>query len=230
MADQSYISEQLQELTEKVQRARTKGPNEAKQETITQLYNDYLQAKETLDTAPMELADAERNYYMALDGGSMYAAKIKSDFHKSQPEIQRAFDLRMNAIDDQIKTLQTLSDTGTNVYEQYLIQLNQLIAKVNDSNLYKNAIALDNRKTYYLSQGQTSVALWSSRVTLMFITMSLVQLALFARDKNKKRLPWVIVPLVCWGLSTLVYKWLQKFMNQENIYTAMGERWIGYKI
>jgi hypothetical protein len=211
-----YVSDQLQQLIEKNQKKATMGPNEATQASITELYNEYLQAKETAESAPSDLAEAERAYYTALDGGSMYQAKLKGDAKRAQPEIMHAFDARMDRLDDQILTMQTMVGTAENVDTTMLKNLNKMVETISTSDVYKDAIAVNLRKTYYLDERETYIATWSLRITLMFIVMAAVEFGLAAREKDKSRVSKGLFALVCWGVSYLFYWW---FYSAYETYT-----------
>jgi hypothetical protein len=231
--DASYVSEQLQQLTEQVQAKQSMGPNEVKQQKTNDLYNDMLRAQANALDAPAAKAEAEKAYYMSK---GTYDSKLKRDAVAAKEEFALNFRTRMKEIDTKLDSLKAVSISANNFSNMYLSELNKLIDALNKTRLAESSTTLNNRKTYYLNQQNGSVIAWTDSANLMFVTLAIIQIKHMIQAKSYAA--WEILILVSIVASVLlskgIYYLLQKlFRTTTNVYTTFPEPdgdWAGFKI
>ena len=231
--DASYVSEQLQQLTEQVQAKQSMGPTEVKQQKINDLYNEMLRAQENALDAPAAKAEAEKAYYMSL---GTYPSKMKEDAAAAKEELALNFRKRMKEITTKLDTLKAVSISANNFSKLYLSELNKLIDALNETRLAESSTTLNNRKTYYLNQQNGTVIAWSDAANLMFVTLAIIQIKHMIETTSYATREIIIVVSIAASflLSKGVYYLLQKlFRTTSNMYTTFPEPdgdWAGFKI
>lgn len=231
--DSSYVSEQLQQLTAQVQDQQSKGPNEMKEQKTTDLYYAMLRAQNNAADAPAAKDEAEKAYYSAI---GIYSSKLEKDAAKAKEELASNFNTRMKAIDAKLDTLEAVSVSANNFSDVYLSELNKLIDVLNKTRIAESTTTLNNRKTYYLNQQNSSVIAWSDSANLMFVTLAIIQIKHMVQTKSyEARQIIILVSIVATLLlSKGIYYLLQQlFRTKTNIYTTFPDTegdWAGFKI
>jgi hypothetical protein len=230
--DSSYVSEQLQQLTERIQANQSMGPDEKKDQKITNLYYAMRRAQSNAADAPAAKTDAEKEYYLSI---GIYSSKLEKDAAAAREELISDFNARMKAIDAKLDTLEAVSISANNYSQVYLTELNKLIDALNTTRIAESTTTLNNRKTYYLNQQNGEVIAWSDAANLMFVTLAIIQIKHMFETKSYASRDIIILVSILASvlLSKGIYYLLQKlFRSTVNVYTTFepDEDWSGFKI
>lgn len=135
-----------------------------------QLFNDYISAKNNLESAPLQLEEAENKYFKFKYSTNEYLDKATESIkQRIKPEIQNIIDLFNN----QYTSIQNLKSqdseipvTLKNLGESTYI-LNENIEKLKENNeIADNSLNLANSKTFY---AQENLQFWKSVNTVVNI-------------------------------------------------------------
>ena len=163
-AQQQQTTDQIYQLITQSSSALTCGPNCQKTQNTEVLRQDYLDAQANVQTAPIQLQEAEQNYYTYTQGTAGYnvvkassvsqqaSALVGSTTTTFQSDVDNATDLTTtyNSLDT---TYQKLYD----LYEKYLEENYELQMQINEVN---TDVITNDRKAYYKGQGYDKLNSW----------------------------------------------------------------------
>lgn len=163
-AQQQQTTDQINQLITQSSSALTCGPNCQKTQNTEVLRQDYLDAQSNVETAPIQLQQAEQNYYTYTQGTSGYNAVRASSLSQQatalvgsttstfQSDVDNATDLTTtyNSLDT---TYQKLYD----LYGKYLEENYELQMQINELN---TDVITNDRKAYYKGQGYDKLNSW----------------------------------------------------------------------
>ena len=149
--------DKLNKLADSVAENVTCGPECQLGKTGEELRTKYLNAKTNVATAPGQLDDAAKKYYLFVGGEQGYSDYMDKELGQRAKKITDAYTERMNALikDVEIKTAayEGIYKNVANIYElhdKYRLENVDLELSVSD----KTSDAITNdRKAYYEDQG-----------------------------------------------------------------------------
>ena len=214
----------------------------AKNDKLKKLADKLMFAINTYDTAPEQLEDAERNYYVFRDGAGGYknimlkrykasANKIKAKSIKSHNEFMRD----LTALSDDYTAISIYTNRISDLLD-YLTKENKKLKDKIDSARGKSATS--NRKTWYEIQQSNKIDKYA--VALRFIYFALlVGYIIFGgyieRQEYKKWGVWLIIalyitfPFVLYGLVVQIFQLaesIRDFYNKKgpkHVYVNLAE-------
>jgi len=161
---QQETTNQLNALIEKSAQAISCGPDCQKIKSTQDLEQKYLDAQTNMKTAPIQLQEAKKNYYVFSEGQGAYNTLMETELtnkadkigelikEKFLEEIQRATTLNFYYNSDIIN-----SKNSIELYNNYLKKNKETEKNIRNS---KGDTLTNDRKTYYETQELNSLQKW----------------------------------------------------------------------
>jgi lipopolysaccharide export LptBFGC system permease protein LptF len=155
---------QFNSLISSSQTALTCGPDCQKAQTAQTLQQNYINAKNNLQTAPNKVQDAAKKYYTQTKGATGYDTYMNNELEQKAGSIVGALkktfsDAIANAkmLSGAYETQITNAQYASNLYDKYVDENSKLEKKLRN-NSYD--VFTNERKTYYEDQNKDSLNWW----------------------------------------------------------------------
>ena len=155
---------QINQLVSQSSDALLCGPDCQKIRKTDLLRQSYLDAQSNVETSPIQLQEAEKNYYTYTQGDAGYNTIRKNELSKQAAKIistaTATFQTELDKAKDSAKTYNTLhitSQTMEELYKKYIDENKELQKKL--IHLTTDTITND-RKSFYESQGYDTLNNW----------------------------------------------------------------------
>jgi hypothetical protein len=181
LQQQLQSQQKINDLLEKSSQALTCGPTCQRLKVSEELKQKYLNAQTNLQTAPVQLSTAEKNYYTYTQGSASYDRRREDELKKKAEEIANTL---KKTFEEQIKDSLTLNkyynSMLTNSYTNeellnFYISENEK-AKKKLGKRYSDVFT-NNRKTYYeqnaIDELQNWYNLWWYIYYILIIALSI---------------------------------------------------------
>jgi len=177
-AQQQESTDQINQLLQQSSDALTCGPNCQKQRKSNLLHQEYLNAQANIETAPVQLQQAEKDYYTYTQGTAGYIAIRKNQVTKQAAEaVNSATTTFQSGVDsattltDTYDSLMSTYDNTFELYKKYLEENAELQDQINEIN---TDTFTNDRKTYYESQGFNKLQSWYKLFKWIYIIFLVV--------------------------------------------------------
>lgn len=229
---QQETTNQLNALIEQSSQAIMCGPECQKQKNTEDLKQKYLDAQTNMLTAPIQLEEAKKNYYLFSGGQNAYnnvqenelkskAEKIsKLIAEKFLEEIKHAKILNFYYNSDIINSKNTIE-----LYETYLKKNKTTETLIRDS---KGDMLTNDRKSYYEIQEYDNLLKWNSRFMYFYyfcIILFIIGLLFLPNQFTNVQkvgfcIMFVIYPLIIDYIMSFLYKIINKIQSYlpKNVY------------
>jgi len=174
--------DKLNKLTDSIAEQVTCGPECQESKTGEELKTKYLNAKTNVATAPGQMDDAAKKYYLFVGGEQGYSEYMDKELGQRAKKITDAYQERMNALikETELKTAayDGLYKNVANIYElhdKYRLENVDLELKLSDTT--SDAITND-RKAYYEDQGVDTLDYYYSYEKYAYWIIAVIVLAL----------------------------------------------------
>ncbi len=165
LLDKQRITEQkINDLLEKTSQSMLCGPTCQKEKVTSQLKQKYLDAETNMLTAPIELEQSKKNYFVFKEGRTYYNNMKEDELQKS---VNKISELLVDNFKDEISTAKTMniylnsslinSENTKELLEKYLQQNELLKIKLRERH---GDILTNDRKTYYEVEALDRLKLW----------------------------------------------------------------------
>ena len=220
--------DKLNKLADSVAENVTCGPECQQGKTGEELKTKYLNAKTNVATAPGQLDDAAKKYYLFVGGEQGYSEYIEKELGQRAKKITDAYEEQMNVLMKDAETKKAAYDglykNVANIYElhdKYRLENVELELSVSD----KTSDAITNdRKAYYEDQGIDALDYYYSYEQYAYWIIALIVLALLLTNSLitlPKKIgfsliiigyPFVSTYILSFliGIWNKVYNWLPK--------------------
>jgi hypothetical protein len=226
--------DKLDKLADTVAENVTCGPECQQGKTGEELRVKYLNAKTNVSTAPGQLDDAAKKYYLFVGGEQGYSDYMDKELGQRAKKITDAYQERMNvAIKDaesRSAAYDGLYKNVANIYElhdKYRLENVDLELKLSDT---KSDALTNDRKAYYEDQGIDALDYYYSYEKYMYWIAAIIVVALLFTNSmitTPKKIgftgiiimyPFVSVYILSFviGLWQKVYNWLPKNVLVSN--------------
>lgn len=193
MANQQVTQQQINDLLNKTSEALMCGPDCQKEKTKEELKQKYLNAQTNLQTAPLQVEESKKNYYVYANGEAYYDTQQEKELTKKAEEICKQLS---NVFNTELKNAETLNaylnnalmnsqhtEDLLNSYREKNIELKQEMEKEHST------ILTNDRKTYYENSASDWLLKWNTVYwRLYFLWVIIYVLALFLTPSS---LTWV---------------------------------------
>ena len=220
--------DKLNKIADSVAEQVTCGPECQQGKTGEELRVKYLNAKTNVETAPGQLDDAAKKYYLFVGGEQGYNEYIEKELGARAKKITDAYTERMEealtGAETKLSAYEGLYKNVANIYELHdKYRLENVDLEVGVSETTSDTLTND-RKAYYEDQGIDSLDYYYSYEQYMYWIVALVVLALLFMNSlvtMPKKIGFgliiVVYPFVSEyilsfliGLWNKVYNWLPK--------------------
>lgn len=226
----------IQQKLDSIQASREKllqqTPSEHNADTVNEYYQEVLQAKKVNEDAPIQLKDAEENYYKARFGDQYIDVKRQKYVSESKEVMQsmlKAHQEQLKDLDDRLQTYSASRSYYKNMEEvkkTWLDKIKKLVKKIQDSQA-----SMNNRNAFYAEQEQSSLSGWilfENTFLLTFIVVTIVTTAMTYKESEESSHEVMIksigiVALLCIIFFTNIFlSWLRYLPKSVTFYTQWG--------
>jgi membrane-associated HD superfamily phosphohydrolase len=188
-ANQSQQTAGIQDLMKQAQQTLACGPECQRLQNIENLKQKYINAQTNVISAPDQLLESQKNFFIASQGVSEYNTMIESELTTKSTKIADVMDTEFN---NNINEANSLTQTYNTLeqQEEYLYDLKNKYIKENDIltkkiNYIFNDIVTNDRKTYYQIQNMSNVNAWYSLYKVVYIILLVIFfIFIFAVNSN----------------------------------------------
>lgn len=184
------------------------------------LYNNYLQARTTMLSAPANLKSTVKKYYTYSEGSSEYNKHIETQIKSNSNEIVNA--IKQNFNDNLSNAKNALNSyKGTFVNSQSVIELHDMYYKENDDlnkrfDTVKSDVLTNQRKSYYQDQSTEKNTSYSKILTYIYAFLIIVfVICIFAMKTTISLTTQLFITLIIIlfpiTISFLILKIMQKY-------------------
>ena len=225
---QQKTTEKLTALLEQSSAALSCGPTCQKIKTTEDLKQKYLNAQTNMKTAPIQLENSKKNYYVFTEGEPYYDDMLETELKKKAELITKTLADNFNDEYLNAKTMNsyysTELDNSTNSHELYKIYLvkNREIQKSIKG--HHGDVLTNDRKTYYETEAYEKLQEWYTLLWYMYYIVFIIFIIVISFNKSTsipKKIffiflaviyPYVIDPILrkIYGFFHSIWKQLPK--------------------
>lgn len=161
---QQETQQKINRLIEQSAQVAICGPACQKQKVSTELKQRYLNAKTNVETAPIKLEEAKKNYYTYTQGSAYYDQKKEKELVQKAKQISDVLKETFNdeltnakTMNNYLNTALTNSLSTEELYNEYLYNNEILEKKIRNTH---GDILTNDRKTYYETDALDRLKLW----------------------------------------------------------------------
>lgn len=173
-----------------------KGPAEVKADRTMELYNEYLVAKETKESAPGDYTQALNKYLVSRDGpeavleahqrrAAGVARERLSKFRASTKEVLEA-----------VALYDTVSTAAIRGHDAYVKQLQDYSDELDAASLLEAEKNTSERKSYYLRQVNDRTETWDGLLTVYIVALAVVFTKQIIVPNSKSPFAWLVLALL----------------------------------
>ena len=164
------------------------GPDCQKAKMEEELKNKYLAAGENVKTAPYQLIEAKKNYYVYTKGQYEYDIEEEAELHKNATSYANVLTAKFMDLSNSISTLITNYNIGlvslnnsATLYKDYKGKNLNMTQKLENN---ENGTITNNRKSYYENTKYNSLKSWhTTLIVIYYIIFVLFIIGLFINNK-----------------------------------------------
>ena len=178
LQNQQQMTDQINSLIEQSAQAMLCGPDCQRLEKEESLKQKYLDAKTNLQTAPIQLEEARKQFYVFAEGQGAYNDMLEKDLKEKAQQISSLISEKFNQEIQGAKTLIYYYNTDLinskntiELYDDYLKKNRELEKKIKDS---KGDVLTKDRKSYYENQEYTSLKNWYMLFIVLYYIIAIL--------------------------------------------------------
>lgn len=201
LKEQQISQQTINELLDQASQATICGPTCQKLKVSQELKQKYLDAETNMQTAPIQLEQSRKNYYVFTEGQPEYdnmnqleletkaitiAESIKKNF---KDEVTNA-----NTMNTLLNTALINSEHTIKLFENYSEKNKELMLELKEKH---GDILTNDRKTYYETEALDNLKLWYRFFLIVyFIVVTMLCLALVFANHNLTILKGIIIAIL----------------------------------
>lgn len=232
---QQISQDKINELLEKSAQALACGPDCQKRKISEELHQKYLDAQTNLQTAPIDLENTRKNYYVYTEGRPYYDNMIEEELKQKAEKIGLLLSENFNNEVTDSNTMNIYLNTAL-INSKYIKELLQEYLDKNQALKLKlrerhGDILTNDRKTYYETDASERLGLWYRFFWWIYYIVVLMLILAFIFSPSdltviKKIIitvlfvfyPYYISYIVGWGYDQ--YLWIQSKIP-KNVYNNL---------
>jgi hypothetical protein len=235
LKDQQISQETINNLLEQASNATLCGPTCQKIRVSQELKQKYLDAETNMQTAPINLEQSRKNYYVFTEGQTEYENMNEKELVTKATTISELIEQNFNNEVTNANTMNILLNTAlTNsehtikLFEDYLEKNKTLKLKIKDKH---GDILTNDRKTYYETEALDNLKSWYKFFLIMyFILIIILCLSLVFASHNLTIMKCIIIsvltifyPLYINHFVKWIYSLWISFVNRlpKNVYNDL---------
>ena len=231
---QKAATEKLSAILEQSTEALTCGPTCQKLQMEDELKQKYLDAQTNIQTAPIQLENSKKNYYVFTEGESYYNDMLEEDLKKRAEDIGNDLTDKFN---DEVSNANTMNSYYSSVLESskntadfYTILTNKNKHIQGSIKGQHGDVLTNDRKTYYETEALDNLKLWYTFFFILYcIAGAIFIIMIFTRstDSNIKKgvfiLIAIIYPFTIDYISRKIYGMFHSLYKQlpKNVYNDL---------
>ena len=211
-ANQSQQMAKLQGLIDNANSALQCGPTCQKIKKREELKQKYINAQTNVISAPDQLRQAQKNYFLYSFGTAEYddviSKQLNSKVEKIASTLQQEFDQNVenaNTLTDSYETLDSQNEYMVDLKNKYIKENAALTLKIKD---ISTDIVTNDRKTYYQEQNMDRVDGWYNLYTALYIILLVILLIAILLANSKYSFKIKIIVFLLFLLYPFVIKYI----------------------
>jgi hypothetical protein len=208
--------DKFNDLINKATEAVMCGPDCQKEKTANQLKQKYLNSKTNLKTAPSQVQEAAKNYFLYIKGESGYNEYLEQELtdkaEKIVDEFKNSFDGDVSALKTKVDSYNGLALNFANVcdlYNKYKAENDELEKELKDT---VSDILTNDRKTFYEDQSIENLNYYYYFIRMIYIIVAIgfsISLFFVANQYSFITKIWIIILLSLYPfISTHLLSWV----------------------
>jgi hypothetical protein len=201
LKDQQISQETINNLLEQASNATLCGPTCQKIRVSQELKQKYLDAETNMQTAPINLEQSRKNYYVFTEGQTEYENMNEKELVTKATTISELIEQNFNNEVTNANTMNILLNTAlTNsehtikLFEDYLEKNKTLKLKIKEKH---GDILTNDRKTYYETEALDNLKSWYKYFLIMyFILIIMLCLSLVFASHNLTIMKCIIISVL----------------------------------
>ena len=209
---------QLSDMLEKTLSVISYSPEKQREQITSDLEEKYLNAQTNLQTAPIQLEETKKNYYIYKNGRPYYNDMLEKELTVKANVISQQIASKFNEETENANTMNAYYNTDIinsqntkELYDEYLKKNATLELAIKNSH---GDVLTNDRKTYYQTEAIDNVKMWHKFLFIayyIFIAAFVVSIILYPNDISRvKQLvivillclyPYIIDPIIRWIYS-----------------------------
>jgi hypothetical protein len=235
LKDQQISQETINELLEQASNTTLCGPTCQKIRVSQELKQTYLDAETNMQTAPIDLEQSRKNYYVFTEGQTEYENMNEKELVTKATTISELIEQNFNNEVTNANTMNILLNTALNnsehtikLFEDYLEKNKTLKLKIKEKH---GDILTNDRKTYYETEAIDNLKSWYIFFLIMyFILIIILCLSLVFASHNLTIMKCIIIsvltifyPLYINHFVKWIYSIWVSFVNRlpKNVYNDL---------
>ena len=209
---------QLSDMLEQTLSVISYSPEKQREQITSDLEQKYLNAQTNLQTAPIQLEETKKNYYVYKNGRPYYNDMLEKELTTKANVISQEIANKFNEETENANTMNAYYNTDIinsqntkELYDEYLKKNATLELAIKNSH---GDVLTNDRKTYYQTEAIDNVKLWYKFLFIVYyilIAAFVVSIILYPNDISRvKQLvivillclyPYIIDPIIRWIYS-----------------------------
>jgi hypothetical protein len=207
----------------------SKTPSQRQEEKLNELNMKLLDARTKYESGPLEIEQAEKQYYTLKDGALGYQKRKFEKYKVEAANLKK--EMLINHQEDIKNTFHSLSyynsqrTYSTNIDTVKLTLLKNIMKQLKQIQKEHTNKSTNNRKTYYVLQEQEFVIFWLQFLNYCILSFMIVFIIYSVKEEHVDRYTYLftfIGAIIVFYLEPLV-KLIQMIPLSFNVYTAWGE-------
>ena len=174
MGLQDELTQKIRGMAAANEAEASKGPAQVKADQTMQLYNDYLVAKETKESAPGDYTQALNKYLVSRDGpGAVLEVNQRQAVEVARERLAQ-FGAEAKEVIEAAALYETVATAAIRAQDAYMLQLKAYSDELDAASLLEAEKNTAERKSYYLRQVNDRTETWDGILTVYIVALAVV--------------------------------------------------------
>lgn len=222
---QQLNKEEINELLEQATQSIMCGPSCQKMKVTNELHQNYLDAETNLQTAPIQVEETKKKYYVYSEGETYYndmmETELKEKANKIASKIKTNFNEEINGANTMNSFLNTEivnSEYTKELLEEFIIKNKRLKEQLKDS---RGDILTNDRKTYYETEAFNKLKSWYTFFWYIYYVLTFVLiLSLFLSPNDLSKQKKIIISILVFFFPYYIHYIVNRLNHLWNSVTS----------
>ena len=194
---------QLSDMLEKTLSVISYSPEKQREQITSDLEQKYLNAQTNLQTAPIQLEETKKNYYVYKNGTAYYNDMLTKDLTSKADVISKEIASKFNEETENANTMNAYYNTDIinsqntkELYDEFLKKNATLGLAIKNSH---GDVLTNDRKTYYQTEAIDNVKLWYKFLFIAYyilVAAFVVSIILYPNNMSRVKQLFIVI-LLC---------------------------------
>lgn len=220
---QQETTEKLTALLEQSASDLSCGPACQKLKTTEDLKQKYLNAETNIQTAPVDLENSRKNYYVFTEGEPYYNNMLEEELKTKSELISKTLAIRFNEEVTNANTMNSYYDADLNnskntkeLYEMYLQKNQEMKTSIKE---HHGDVLTNDRKTYYETEALTNLNSWYSILWYIYYAFTIILIFVLFFNKSIETIKKIIFIFIA-----IIYPYIINYITKK-IYGFFHSIW-----